>query len=170
MIIYHEISKESLSKIEGEGLKCTSRGKSGLSDDIIKTDRFLDSYIPVSLAQAGVSRDNNLYGYLGDKVSVINIENGRQTSLAQLASKENRILLRLDVNPSHCYISDLDIYDAIKTHIGQGEADEAWAQRYWHAIIPLQHFALGDIARPEVMITHDIPPRHTHIVTTPKAA
>ena len=68
--------------------------------------------------------------------------------------------MRVYVDPRRCYVSDLDIYDEIKYKISNDTVTAADAQKYWEAMRRLEDFAVGDIHRPEVMITCDIPPQN----------
>src|SRR5690606_9680655 len=132
-----------------------SRGEKGNDEAIIKTDKFLDINRPLSAKQAGLSRTNNVYAYIGDKVSLIDIQSGKPVPLRSCLKKQETRLLRLHVELEHCFVSDLDIYDAIKSAISHHKAVilAELAARYWHAVIPLREFNPGDISRPEVMIT-----------------
>lgn len=71
-------------------------------------------------------------------------------------------VLRLEIDPGHAFISDLDRYDALKKAIEKREPIdhlESLACEYWQAVRPLTKQASSSIKRPEIMITYDIPPR-----------
>lgn len=144
-----------------EGLKRTSRGEKGDDSLIIRVDALLDSCRPDELRQAGVSRDDNVYGYVADGDCLIDITDGRAVKLSNFINRSDQAVLRLHIEPERCYVSDLDAYDKVADAFGQGAGKELLrqlARRYWTSVRGLQYFGAGDIRRPEVMITYDIPP------------
>ena len=160
MQLYHLIEPDSLGSILRSGLKRTSRGDKGDDKYIKKTDKFLDAHCPADLKSVGVSRDNNLYACLGDDSKIIDITDGRAIEIAELTKSSDDCLVRVYADPRRCYVSDLDIYDEIKYKISNDTVTAADAQKYWEAMRRLEGFAVGDIQRPEVMITCDIPPQN----------
>lgn len=165
MTLYHEATNDSVKEILAHGLKRTSRGEKGDASDIIKTDQYLDERRPGTLRQKGLSRDDNIYAFIGTESSLIDITNGATISLKEYP-RQDSALLRLSIDESACYISDLDRYDAIKAAISNHETAtlEELATAYWASVTPLHQFSLGDVSRPEVMITQDIEPRHLALV------
>lgn len=161
MALYHEVTQDSVEKILTDGLKRTSRGDKGDQTDIIQTDTYLDNHRPSALRARGVSRDDNLYAFIGTDDSLVDITNGATVSL-QDYPQENSALLRLVVDEAACYVSDLDRYDAVKAAIANHETTTLadLAAKYWASLMPLADFAIGDMTRPEVMVTTDIPPGH----------
>lgn len=159
MNIYHEATDTSLGLILKEGLKCSDRGAKGQDDAIIKADEFLDECRPDTLKQAGVSRCNNVYGYVGTEGTVVSITDGNIAPLEQKREGDGAVLL-LDINPAHCYVSDLDKFDAVKDALVSGDANtvERLASDYWQSLVPLTRYRWQQIQRPEVMITYDITP------------
>lgn len=161
MHVYHEAKPEALAVILKEGLRRTSRGEKGNDHTIIMTDKLLDERRPARLSGAGVSRDDNLYGYIAGKDSIIDITDGKPVPVQAFIKGSKQAVLRLEVEPKRCYISDLDAYDAVADAIenGRNNAELAdLAQRYWDKVILLASFSGGRIRRPEVMITYDVPP------------
>lgn len=160
MPLYHEVAKDSVEKILADGLKRTSRGDKGDQTDIIQTDAYLDDHRPAALRKQGVSRDDNLYAFIGTDDVLIDITNGATVSRADYP-KEGSVLLRITVDEAACYVSDLDRYDAVKAAIANHETATLaeLADAYWTSLTPLRHFEIGDILRPEVMITTDVPPQ-----------
>lgn len=160
MVLYHEVAKDSVEKILADGLKRTSRGEKGDKTDIIQTDTYLDDHRPVAVRKRGVSRDDNLYAFVGTEDSLIDITNGATVSLADYP-KEGSALLRITVDEAACYVSDLDRYDAVKAAIANHETATLaeLTDEYWASLTPLRSFEIGDILRPEVMITTDVPPQ-----------
>ncbi len=164
--MYHEISKDSLESVLHEGLKCASRGKLGKDSDIIAADRFLDERRPTHLKQAGICRNNNIYCFVGDEISLINIKDGRRVLLDSYNLNTNSTLLKVAVDSSVCYVSDLDLYDNLKDtlHNHHVKIAEKLASKYWHNVTPLSHFTSGDISRPEILVTCNIGPAQISIV------
>lgn len=159
MVLYHEVTKDSVEKILTDGLKRTSRGDKGDKSDIIETDRFLDDHRPTALRQQDVSRDDNLYAFVGTDDSLVDITNGA-TVMIKDYPREDSVLLRLSVDEAYCFVSDLDRYDAVKAAIANHETATLTelVDEYWANLTPLRDFTIGDIVRPEIMITHNIPP------------
>ena len=160
MVLYHEVTKDSVEKILADGLKRTSRGDKGDKTDIIETDTYLDNHRPAALRERGVSRDDNLYAFVGTDNSLVDITNGATLSLADYP-QEDSILLRIAVDEDTCYVSDLDRYDAVKAAIANHETATLaeLADEYWASLTPLRTFEIGGILRPEIMITTDVPPQ-----------
>lgn len=160
MLIYHEIDKDSLNSVKVNGLKCQSRGVKSDDEAVRKTNAFLDDRRPSHVKAANVSRQRNLYGYLGNKSWIIDIKDGSHVAVREKRSQNNLVLLRLTVNQENCWISDLDIYDALKDAIMHRQSASVLAElaaRYWQAIQPLLTYDQS-VKRPEVLITRNIPP------------
>lgn len=160
-IAYHEINPESLDDALKHGLKCTSRGDKGDDEDIIKTDAFLDKCRPSTLKEANVSRDNNLYAYLSVNNKILDITDGKLIEIEDFISNSDQATLRIKIDPTRCFVSDLDRYDEMKKHIAKSEdLDELrpLAEQYWAQLQPLNQYKLSSISRPELMITYDISP------------
>lgn len=167
MRLFHEIPKHSVTSILEEGLKRTSRGEKGNDDAIIKTDKLLDEYRPDRLLHANVSRDNNIYAYIGYSDTIIDITNDREVALARYVRASSNVLLELYIDQENCYVSDLELYDSIKNGVESGMSNKELLnkiEQYWQTLVPLNAFHLGSIRRPEVMITHDIPATQLQIV------
>ena len=160
-IAYHEINPESLDGTLKHGLKCSSRGDKGDDQDIIKTDAFLDKYRPSGPEEANVSRDNNLYAYLVVNTKISDITDGKLIEITDFIANSDQVVLRLKIDPTRCFVSDLDKYDAIKKRIVKSEdLDELrpLAEQYWTQLQPLNQYKTSSIHRPELMITYDISP------------
>lgn len=161
MKAYHEIQPSMLEAILANGLLRTSRGEKGDDDAIIMTDQFLDACRPQLLIKQGVSRDNNLYAYVCVDNFIINITDGARVPLHAFIITSSQQVLELDINPQKCFVSDLDIYDALKSaieaHEHQSNLDRL-AKSYWAKIVSLSNFDTSIIRRPEIMITYDVPP------------
>lgn len=165
MIVYHEITPSSVSAALRDGLKRTSRGEKGTDPAIARTDHYLDRCCPEDLRQAGVSRDDNLYAYVATDAQLVDITNGNLIPLSSFVNTSQQTVLQLTVNPDDCYVSDLDAYDKVK-HALESHDDtlEQLAHTYWHRLRPLRTFSIGDIQRPEVMITRDISPKAITVI------
>lgn len=161
MFLYHEISSDSLESILREGLKRTTRGEKGNDEDIIKTDKHLDVLRPSSLKDVGLSRSNNIYAFMGDANTIIDIKNGATISLEEYMTGRRSVLLRLAVSPEYCYVSDLDKYDKVKSLLLSGDDLQVsrCAREYWNSVMELSLFQPGKVIRPEVMIVKDLPPK-----------
>lgn len=166
-VIYHEISQSSLQEILREGIKRASQGDKSKDSAIQKLDLFLDTHQPPHLAGTGLSRRNNIYGYLGDGRKIIDIIDGERVTIDKFQAKSHKRIVCLSVDPAKCYISDLDLYDTLKRAMElneQASTRENLATQYWHKLIPLNTFEPTMIRRPEVMITHDVAPDCIRIV------
>ena len=166
MIIYHQINSDELDTILQQGLKCVSRGEKGDNKDIIKTDRFLDTLRPDAIQKAGLSRDNNLYGYMSIDGSVIDIRDGKIISIDRFARNSKFTTLRLTVDPERCYVSDLNLYDTVKERLKNDAPSRhliALGTTYWNTITKLSECDTPP-RRPEVMVTYDITPENITVV------
>jgi hypothetical protein len=166
MTLYHEIDRESLDSVLTDGVKRTSRGEKGDDDAIKKTDTYLDARRPATLVQKNVSRDDNIYAFLGTDRTLIDITSGVVVSLSD-RKKPDTALLRLSVEQNACYVSDLDRYDAVKYAIENNMTEQlnTLAAHYWQAVVPLGTHVAGTVIRPEVMITRDIRPSEIEQIT-----
>lgn len=168
MIAYHTITPEALDTALRKGLKCSSRGEKGDDSAIIAADKFLDAHRPDHIIESEISRQNNLYAYVADGNRVVNIANGQSITLAAFLKKQDQTVLQLTLEPQRCYISDIDLFDAVKSAIEQGhpkDTNKDLAVRYWKGIRPIEQFTAGDIRRPEIMITYDIPPTDIKVLS-----
>ena len=132
-----------------------------MDGDIIKTDMFLDDKRPKQLEGQGISRDHNIYAYLYLNNQLIDIRTGNGIPLQDFISNSNQAVLKLEIDPQRCYVSDLDTYDSLKKAIEDGDNNaklEQLAKSYWDKLIPLEEYRPHDILRPEIMITYDILP------------
>jgi hypothetical protein len=160
MTIYHTIAGNSLESARANGLKRSSRGSKGAAGAIVRTDQLLDAHRPAELRQAGVSRDDNLYGYYVDGRRLVNIVDGELISPERLAVA-GQVLLELEVDAARCYVSDLDTYDAVRQAVERdagGAELEKLAISYWDKVVVLSAYHPGSLRRPEVMVTYDVPP------------
>lgn len=161
MIAYHEANPDTVSSILQKGLQKTSRGD--LSNHAIRaqTDRLLDDNRPEALRLAGLSRDNNVYAFLYMDGTLTGIDKGEPLTVEEYVRNTDQAVFCLTIDPTRTYVSDLDAYDSVAKLLQTG-ADEqtiaAAARRYWSTIIQLSSYEAGQIKRPELMITYDIPP------------
>jgi len=160
MILYHEIDGDASRDILRDGLKRTNRGAKGDDPAIIKTDKYLDALRPSPLKTAGLSRSNNIYAFIGDDDTIIDIKSGTIVALREYMSGRNSVLLQLTVHPKYCYVSDLEKYDRVKSVLASGDEVRArqYARDYWNSIVDFAIFEPSTITRPEVMIVRDLPP------------
>lgn len=166
--VYHEMRQSNVGEALREGLRRTSRGDKGSDETIKQTDELLDSLRPTELRQAGVSRDDNLYCYLAHGDKVVDIVDGEMKKPCDISKSPQHQLLKVAVDPSQCYVSDLDMYDQIKMALEAGQADKAkrLAGKYWQNLTRLDQYNHGrGFRRPEVMVTYDVPPENVQIIT-----
>lgn len=166
MVIYHEIKRNAVGNALTNGLKRTSQGAKSKDKLILRTNDFLDENRPTNLKAQGVSRNNNLYGYLGDSSSIIDIKDGKRISLSKKMRQSDLAMLRLDVGPQDCWVSDLDKYDAVKEAIAAAKPQNLLLELcddYWASVLQLKSYE-DQIHRPEIMITSDIEPTSIHVV------
>ncbi len=160
-VAYHEVRKDSLDSILGNGLKCAQRGDK--SDGLIaRTDQLLDSRLPNELRMAGLSRQRNLYCYLAEREGAVNITDGRVTPPDSLSATSDHVVLEIMADPSKAYVSDLDRYDAVKVSVAAGDGSAGHhADEYWKALTRWDQYSHErGFRRPELMVTYDIPPEH----------
>lgn len=120
---------------------------------------LLDASRPDSLAQVGVSRINNIYGYLGRGNKIIDIKDGSVVTVNERIQKSSQALLVVDVDMARCWVSDLDLYDQVKSSIDVGAEElRELAISYWQSLVRLEHYEWRAVRRPEIMITYDIVP------------
>lgn len=128
-------------------------------DSIRQTDAFLNNCRPPRLVKGGVDRMRNNYCYLAHGDYIIDITSGEEKPVLAFTNERPQALLQIDVNPTACYVSDLDLYDQVKQLLQND--DQPSAQRlahvYWEALQLLGTYR-GNIHRPEVMTTYDVPP------------
>src|SRR5690606_36778273 len=122
-ICYHEVLRNDLESILQNGLRLSSDGEkdTGL---ITKVNEFLDMHRPPHYRHAAVSRTTAVYGYLPKDNGVMSITTGETIAFARAVSDNDHVLLKLTVDPTRCYVSDLDLYDTIKDKIENGEIEE----------------------------------------------
>lgn len=158
--LYHATSDVSVDELTSKGLRCDTQ-RAGENELMRKVNIFLDQHAPNVATQAELSRQHNIYGYLGIDDLIINIEDGTHIPLQDFTKDSLKTIVELRCDPAYCYVSNLDALDAVK-HALQDNASESvllqLAGDYWRSIMPLSVFAIGDIRRPEVMITNDVPP------------
>lgn len=92
----------------------------------------------------------------GDKV--IDIRSG-EAKLPQDISSDEQTLLKVSLDASRCFVSDLDIYDEIKALLAAGHKEPAkqLAALYWQSVQPLKTYD-HSTRRPEIIVTYDIKP------------
>jgi hypothetical protein len=165
VVVYHEVRPESLGEVLHNGLK---RGDQGEKSDaaVRRADDCLQTRIPHSLADSGVSRQWVVYGYLSAGDKLIDIRHGDAVDVERFASERELVVLRVRADLASCFVSDLDAYDAVKTCV-ETDADDALlaqlADRYWARVLPLEEYRPGRYRRPEVMVTHDIAPEDIEV-------
>jgi len=159
--IYHQLTDHACQLAKTQGLLRTTRGDKGDDEAIIRTDEFLDEHVPHKLANAGVRRCHVIYGYIGDSSHLIDIETGNAVPVMQKAKEAGHVLLWLETDPKVCWVSDLDLYDAVKNSNESSKLRRA--AMYWQSLQPFAQYD-GTIRRPEVMIAADLPPQYLHEV------
>lgn len=160
MIVYHEVAPEDVQEILQNGIRCGAEGEK-TDASIAQADKYLDKYIPENLAAAHVSRRNNIYAYLVEGESIVDITNGQRLTQAAFLARSEQQVVTLDIDPDRSYVSDVDAFDTLKQGLEE-ERDAAelrrLASQYWARLLPLSQYDSGSRKRPEVMITYDVPP------------
>jgi hypothetical protein len=166
VVIYHEVRPESLDKVLQEGIKRGDQGEK--SDSVVqRTDDCLESRISRELAGMGLSRRHVVYGYLSSGDKLVDIRSGEAVEVHRFSAQRELVLLRITVDSSKCFVSDLDAYDALKMCVESGAADTLLtrlAERYWARIVPLDDYDDGSYRRPEVMVTSDVDAQDIEVV------
>jgi hypothetical protein len=165
-VAYHEILKEELRSILKDGLKASSGGDK-TDKNISKADNLLDTNCPEKLKQAGLSRSNNLYCYLAFEGGIVDITSGKIKLPGEISKSPEHKLLKVKVDPTRCYVSDLDLYDQILNLVKYNVNDKALDlnTNYWQRITRLDRYDHErGFRRPEIMVTYDVPGYQLEIV------
>jgi hypothetical protein len=167
VVIYHEVRPETLGQVLKEGIKRNSQGQK--SDSVVqRTDECLEGRIPEKLSARGVSRGQVVYGFMSHGTDLIDIHNGKAVPVTHFSAERDLVLLRITVDSTKCFVSDLDAYDAVKMSVKTGADDTMLSrlcERYWERILPLEEYQDGRYRRPEIMVVSDIDPDDIDIVT-----
>lgn len=162
IIVYHEIEPLSLGDVVRDGVKRTVHSSKSEEHLVKQTNRFLETHRTEPILQAQLSRLANTYGYLGNHTTIIDIVNGTCDPVREFVRRTGKTLVRMTVDPSRCYVADLDLYDTLKRAMTLGERDttlEQLASTYWDTLIRLDMFSPDLIKRPEVLVTYDVSPK-----------
>jgi hypothetical protein len=166
--IFHEVEKSKLDEVLKEGLKKQPRGSKGNDENMVKADEVLDAKRPLDLKEAGVSRDNNLYGYLLYRDKIVDITDGSLKDINKLSQSSEQVLLKVNVDDNRCYVADLDLYDQIIEVINnavEGQFINDLTHEYWQKLTRLDHYDhTNGFKRPEVMVTYDVPANHVEVI------
>lgn len=158
VVLFHQIKKETFDKVRAEGVK---RGFSGdkRDDAIAQADEFLTQHMPETFKSRGVDRKANIFCYLKDGHDVIDIKTGKKEHPSTINDGADQVLLEISVDPSKCFVGDLDLFDKIKGVLedNQKEQAEALADTYWSRVQPLTVYR-GEFKRPEAMVVCDVAP------------
>lgn len=167
MRIFHESQRGHIASIMQNGLVQGSSGVKSQNSLNTKTDKLLDQHRPVAVKTANICREKNIYGYVGIDEKIIDIIDGTHRDLAEYIKNSSLVVLELMPEPTQCYVSDLDRYDAIKQMVDLNAPLDSIIPligHYWSALVPLQMYNPSDIRRPEVVITSDIQPSAIHVI------
>lgn len=169
MNVYHELSPDAIDSVLTTGLKKTSRGEKGDDTAIKKTDAFLDDCRSQNTQNEKISRNDNIYAYMATDTHIIDITDGSHIPIEDFLKQSDRTVVRLSVNATKCFVSDIDLYDAIKdaleNNIPVGSL-KTLAERYWNSVTPLADYSVDMFQRPEIMITYDISPDKITVMTS----
>ncbi|WP_233213442.1 hypothetical protein [Mycobacterium hubeiense] len=114
------------------------------------------------------SRHNVIYGYLPTGPCghhLVDTRNGEAIDVAEFAAQREIMLLRLWVDSQHCFVSDLDLYDAVRELVESGDVRSDHAERYWSCLTPLDVYGHRRLRRPEVMIAADVGPSDVEVMS-----
>ncbi len=156
--LFHKIQSDRVTDVLRHGLLLGATGDMR-GPMVAKTDDLLNAFRPPHLTRKGVDRKTNTYCYLTIGREVVDITSGDKKSPEEIAASPTHTLLEIEVDPTACYVSDLDLYDTIMQLLQN--ADDATAHAltpvYWSRLQPLSQYT-GGSRRPEVMVTYDVPP------------
>lgn len=176
---YHSIDNDSLHHCLTAGLAYGERGARSNEGAVQRANDYLDEHTSSELRAKGLSREQCLYMYPGLGDFVLDIQTGLFAHWQEWDAGEGFRKLRVRLDPTKSYMSDLVAYDQLKSALEQNKSDELpeLAQRYWSRIVPwsdfLQSYHIAnsrlefvgdkaavppDYSRVEVMVTGDIPP------------
>jgi hypothetical protein len=164
---YHEVTNNKLDSILKVGLKQGAYGDKSTDKAIMKTDKFLDNCRPESLKSAGLSRQSNLYCYFSNKDGVVDITDGQIKNPAEVSQSPKHALLKVQIDPGKCYVSNLDLYDRIMEAIKRNDNQLALqlGRDYWQQIIPLGEYNYSKgFKRPEVIVTYNVAGSYIEVV------
>jgi len=175
--LFHRTHRERLAHIETHGiLPPSDLGKAMPRVELLearrKTDEFLDSLAPPDIRER---RGNGIFLFP---------ENAPGT----LFGPDNRVGIKVKVDPAHCRVFDMLTYDNVLKELRRGgqENAEPHAWFYWHFSVPLadfiKHFERGRgkgwerksgapdglperIWWPEVITMKAISPKHVDVKT-----
>lgn len=156
--LIHKISKDKIESAIITGL-LTNEVKDIKDDEINRTDELINHILPKKYIKVGINRKSNIYCYLTYDNYVIDIESGNKVDVKDLRVSPTDSLLYVDVDPTKCFVSDLDIYDQIKNALINNELKKAkqLAVLYLKKLQRLSDYN-HKIMRPEVMVTYNISP------------
>lgn len=157
--LYHEAPSSELKSILASGLKQRIKREKGSKPLIAETNHILDKKCPNHLKSKNLSREYNLYAYIPIGDRVIDIKDGTLIQVSTFVQQNTQNIIKINVDPVRCFVSDLDAFDALKLAIKQKYSHKTisnLAKSYWGKIIPLNEFELGAVYRPEAMITYDV--------------
>jgi hypothetical protein len=158
IIAYHEIQRHKLPSVQTRGLRRRETSDK-YSREIKRTNQFLDTHRAPEQAARGLSRMNAVYCYLAQDGKLVDITSGMLVEPERVITDKDHLLLQLTVDPSKCYVSDLDLYDQAKEAIEKQNSKKAAAlgARYWQALYPYVAYRPGLMKRPELIVSYDIP-------------
>ena len=157
---YHQVAREQLKSILSDGLLQGSEGDK-TDADIRDTDLFLNEHRPPEVIAAGIDRQRNIYCYLTDGDKVIDITSGESKPRHNILTDPDQVLLKLTVDPDRCFVSDLDLFDEVKSLLKAGQIQQAneRAITYWECLTVLRFYDRQvPFRRPELMVPYDLPP------------
>lgn len=157
-LAFHEIKNDEVEEVLAQGLRLGRKGHKR-DKEINRTDDFLNEQRPSHTINHGIDRKTNIYCYLSSGNDAIDIATGSKKYPSEIISNPQQSLLKVNVDPEKCYVSNLDLYDRIKALLHSNKISEAegLARTYWEALLPLAKYK-SNFRRPELMVTYDISP------------
>lgn len=158
ILAFHEIKKDEVEGVLKNGLLLGRKGHKR-DNAINQTDAFLNRHRPAAIKNSGLDRMTNIYCYLSDDNYVIDIASGIKKPPAQIIDNSQQQLLSVQVDPERSYVSDLELYDHIKSLVQSGKVKQAkaLARVYWATVVPLARYN-HEFRRPELVIPYAIQP------------
>jgi len=135
MIAYHKLPRKDLVSVIKLGLR-QKRSDTEDSKSIDRTNDFLNTYRLPKHEKIGLNRKYNIYCYVALGDEIIDIATGEAKMPDTIIKNDADVLLQVRVDAARCYISDLDLYDAVKMSVENNDMTTAarLAHDYWNAV------------------------------------
>jgi hypothetical protein len=170
VIGYHRVKSDELEQVLAEGIKQTTGGKTDDDPDIVRADEFLDTLCPEKLRDTGISRKHNIYLYYDADGFALDVFDGQMRQPQDIVKNKDDVILAVELQAERCFISNLDLYDQVKTALKSEPIDktELLARQYWDQVYPLvEGYKPLANERVEIMVTYDVSPDVIRVFEAP---